>query len=223
MTTSTTRRVSRLTVPDESGLSARTRGLFRATRDEVGHLPNWLPAFAVVEEHFSRLNDFLFPLAEGSPDSPGKLTRREREILAAVVSVANGCSYCHTYHVDALAHVLGDAWLANRIAIDHREVGELTQRERLLADLAVTLTRTPGEIGDDRIAQLRAAGLSDADIFEAVQIIGVFNATNRITLALGVLPDPEIFASPETADTAGSAGTAGTAGTTEESHVRQTA
>lgn len=34
----------------------------------------------------------------------------------------------------------------------------------------------------------------DVDVFEAVQIIGIINATNRITLALGVLPDREIFA-----------------------------
>ena len=48
-------------------------------------------------------------------------------------------------------------------------------------------------MSDAEIDALRGFGLSDADIFEAVQITSVFNATNRISLALGLLPDPEIF------------------------------
>lgn len=189
-----TARVSRLRIPDAAERNPEVAKFFEATAAREGHIPNWISAFSLGQEHFQRLNDYLFPLLEGSADAPGRLSLLEREILATIVSVENGCAYCHTLHVHGLGKVLGDDWLANRIALDHREVEDLSLREHLLADLALALTRSPGAIGDDRIAALRDAGLSDEDIFEAVQIISIINATNRITLALGVLPDREIFA-----------------------------
>lgn len=187
-------RVSRLRVPARDELTPDNARFADQVERAEGHVPNWIEAFALGGDHTTRLNAYLFPLLEGSADSSGKLTLREREILSTIVSVTNGCSYCHALHVDALGKVLDDPWLAHRIGLDHREVEELSPRERLLADLALTLTHTPGEVSDERIAALREVGLSDEDIYEAVQIIAIINATNRITLALGVLPDQEIFA-----------------------------
>jgi uncharacterized peroxidase-related enzyme len=187
-------RVSRLRVPARDELTNDNARFAETVQRAEGYVPNWIEAFALGGAHTTRLNNYLFPLLEGSADSPGKLTGREREILATIVSVTNGCSYCHALHVDALGKVLDDHWLAHRIGLDHREVGELTERERLLGDLALTLTHTPGEVSDARIEELRGAGLSDEDIYEAVQIISIINATNRITIALGVLPDEQLFA-----------------------------
>ncbi|TCK22058.1 peroxidase-related enzyme [Pseudonocardia endophytica] len=193
-------RISRLRVPAREELSPAIATFFDRTEAAEGHVPNWLSAFALGGAGFTRLNDYLFPLLLGSPDSKAQLTLREREILATVVSVANRCSYCHALHVDGLGKVLGDHRLAHRIGLDHREVEELSDRERLLADLAVTITHTPGEVSDARIDELRAAGLSDEDVYEAVQIISIINATNRIAIALGVLPDAELFGAPSTND-----------------------
>lgn len=189
-------RISRLRVPTRDDVSPEIARFFEATEAAEGHLPHWLAAFALGGAGFTRLNRYLFPLLEGSSDSPGELTLREREILATIVSVTNRCSYCHALHVDALGTVLGDHRLAHRIGLDHREVEELSDRERLLADLAVTLTLTPGEVTDARIEELRAAGLSDEDVYEAVQVISAINATNRISIALGLLPDAELFPAP---------------------------
>lgn len=187
-------RVSRLRVPAREELTPNAQRLADVTEKAEGYVPNWIEAFALGGENTNRLNAYLFPLLEGAADSPGNLTGREREILATIVSVTNGCSYCHALHVDTLGKVLEDHWLAHRIGLHHAEVEELSDRERLLADLALTLTHTPGEVSDARIDELRGAGLSDEDIFEAVQVISIINATNRITLALGVLPDEQIFA-----------------------------
>ena len=184
--------LSRLRVPEESELSEPLQRFFRATREAEGHLPNWLAAFSLGGEHFARLKDYVLPLLSGGG---GRLSLREREIIATVVSVRNGCSYCHTLHVHSLAQVLGDRWLAERIGLDHRKVAELSERERALADLAGTVTTTPREFREPEIDHLRDLGLDDEDVLEAVQIAAAINATNRITLALGVLPDREIFPS----------------------------
>lgn len=190
--TTTEQPISRLRVPEEQELPDSLQRFFRATREAEGHLPNWLAAFSLGGEQFARLKDYVLPLLSGGS---GHLTPREREIIATVVSVRNGCSYCHTLHVHSLAEVLGDRWLAERTGIDHREVAELSEREHALADLATTVTTAPREVREREVEQLRELGLDDAAVFEAVQVAAVINATNRITLALGVLPDREIFPS----------------------------
>lgn len=192
MTTVESERLSRLTVPDEEQLGPELRSFFETTRKREGHLPNWIAAFALGGEHLARLKDYLLPLL-----SAGKtgLTLREREIIATVVSVQNRCSYCHTLHVHSLSEVIGDKWLAERIGLDHREVAGLSNREHLLATLAIKITNTPAEVGDADYQALFDEGLSEEDAFEAVQIASIINATNRATLALGVLPDREIFQS----------------------------
>lgn len=186
-------RISRLRVPTDDELSPSVSSFFEATEKQTGFVPNWLRGFALDEGHFERLNAYLFPLLQGAPDVDTSITRREREILATVVSVRNGCSYCHALHVHELGQFLDDGWLAHRIALDHREVPELSEREHALIELAFALTDLTGEITDATIEQLRDLGLSDVDIYEAVQIVAALNATNRISLALGLLPDPEIF------------------------------
>uniref|UniRef100_UPI003D8A5EC0 peroxidase-related enzyme n=1 Tax=Gordonia sp. B7-2 TaxID=3420932 RepID=UPI003D8A5EC0 len=198
-TTGASLRISRLRTPTDDQLSPSVAALFDQTEKESGFIPNWLRGFALDEGHFERLNAYLFPLVQGDPSVPSSITRREREILAAVVSVRNGCAYCHALHAHELAQFLGDAWLAHRISLDHREVPELSEREHALIELALTVTDDPGGVSDDDIEGLRGLGLTDAEIFEAVQITAIFNATNRISLALGLLPDPEIFDGDHTA------------------------
>ena len=122
MTSTTPLRISRLRVPTDDELSPSVAAVFAQTEKQSGFIPNWLRGFALDEGHFERLNAYLFPLVQGDPAVPSSLTRREREILATVVSVRNGCAYCHALHVHELAEFLGDAWLAHRISLDHREV-----------------------------------------------------------------------------------------------------
>jgi uncharacterized peroxidase-related enzyme len=177
--------LSRLRVPAEDEVSPRIRAIFEATRRSLGHVDNWTRAVALGGDHFVRLSAYLGPLIAG----PGPLTHREREIIATVVSAENRCSFCHPFHVDALAGVIGDRWLAERIAFDHREVRELSEREHLLADLTIKITHDPRAITDADLDALRPHGLDDEGILEAIQLAALINATNRITIALAVLPD----------------------------------
>ena len=54
---------------------------------------------------------------------------------------------------------------------------------------AEKLTLAPTEMGEPDVARLRAAGLNDAAIHDATQIIGFFNYINRVADALGVEPE----------------------------------
>lgn len=163
---------------------------FRTTRKGEGHLPNGLAAFSLGGEHFARLKEYVLPLLSGGR---GRLSLREREIIATVVAVRNGCSYCHTLHVHSLAQVLDDRWLVERIGIDHREVAELSERERALADLATTVTTDPREVREPELDRMRELGLDDEEIYEAAQVVSAFAAANRFTIFLRVTPDDEFF------------------------------
>jgi len=54
------------------------------------------------------------------------------------------------------------------------------------------MTRRPAGIQPRDLAALRAHGLSDRDIVDAVQIVSYFNYINRLADALGVDPEPEM-------------------------------
>ena len=73
---------------------------------------------------------------------------------------------------------------------DYRQA-ELTPRERALCDFAVKLTHLAAEVDESDMAPLRAAGLSDADISDAIQVVGYFNYVTRVADGIGIEDEPE--------------------------------
>ncbi len=62
----------------------------------------------------------------------------------------------------------------------------LDRRQRALVDYALKLTATPGEVNEQDIASLRAAGFPDVAIHDAAAIAAYFNFVNRVASGLGV-------------------------------------
>lgn len=65
----------------------------------------------------------------------------------------------------------------------------LTPRQRALCEFAERLTARPAAMDEAQVRALRAAGLDDRAILDAVQVIGYFNYINRLVAALGVEPE----------------------------------
>lgn len=122
----------------------------------------------------------------------GPLSRRQRELVAVVVSGANDCGYCVTHHSEALGkHVDDPAWV-ERVS-NGVEDAELEPEERALADYARGLTLSPGEGREEAIETLRGAGFEDEAILHATELVAYFNFVNRLAHGLGVdLEAPEI-------------------------------
>jgi uncharacterized peroxidase-related enzyme len=132
-------RISRLRVPELEELTTPgVSGFFARQQREEGLTSNWFRALSLNEGDLERLNAYLLPLL--GTDGRRGLSAREREVIATVVSGENRCSYCHTNHANKLGKVAGDWSFGQRVAIDHRQVAELTDRERALADLAVAVS-----------------------------------------------------------------------------------
>jgi uncharacterized peroxidase-related enzyme len=60
-----------------------------------------------------------------------------------------------------------------------------------MLDYAVKLTKEPAACGPEDIATLRAHGFSDEDIWDIAEVAAMFNFTNRLASATGMLPNPE--------------------------------
>ena len=118
--------------------------------------------------------------------SKSELTRAEREMMAVVVSVANGCEYCQMHHARALNHYWKNDDKISLLKRDFFEAG-LTSRELSLCGFANLLTVSPDAFKDEiHIQPLRDEDISDSGILDATLVVAYFNFVNRVVLALGL-------------------------------------
>lgn len=186
-----THEISRLRVPENDELPQGLQDQIAGVTKQLGYTPNWIRAISLGGAHTERFNSFLLGLLD---PAQGRLPYLDREVLATVTSAENGCSYCRLNHAGSLGDALGDPALGTRVSLDYREVPELSERHRVLADFAAKLTEQPRDVGDEDIERLRDLGLDDEQVYEAVQVVSAFAAANRFTIFLRVTPDEEFFA-----------------------------
>jgi uncharacterized peroxidase-related enzyme len=60
-----------------------------------------------------------------------------------------------------------------------------------MLDYAVKITVNPVECNEADIERLRSVGFSDEAIFDIIEIAAMYNFTNRIASATGMLPNRE--------------------------------
>jgi uncharacterized peroxidase-related enzyme len=81
---------------------------------------------------------------------------------------------------------------------DYRKA-DLAPRERALCDFAVKLTHLAAQVDQADIDALRAQGLDDAAISDAIQVVGYFNYVTRVADGIGIEDEPDWCARPESA------------------------
>ena len=133
---------------------------------------------ASIVSHINFYMDIMF--------SKTQLLRAEKELIAVVVSVANGCTYCQTHHGAALQAYWKDAERIALLKKDYR-TSSLSPKEVAMCDLAVHLTKNPAaHEATDFTSALKEAGLSDEAILDVALVTSYFNFVNRMVLSLGV-------------------------------------
>lgn len=198
-------RVCWLAVPNEAELDEDLRKLFSKAREKLGFVPNVFVAYMVRPEHFRRWFNYFRELMQGESE----LSPAEREMISVVVSSENQCLYCMVSHGAELRQALaatslssispsrGEAGstteaeiLGDRITLDYRRAG-LNERTTAMLDYAVKITRNPVECSEADIERLRDLGFSNQAIFDIAEITAMFNFTNRLASATGMLPNRE--------------------------------
>ncbi|WP_161880363.1 peroxidase-related enzyme [Deinococcus alpinitundrae] len=182
-------RISFLPVPTETEVPEGVAKLWKKAQINLGFVPNVFKAQALNGEQFQAWWSYFNLLL----NKEGHLSGQERELVAVVVSSINACLYCAVSHGAALRLAGMDAAKADAVAVNWRQA-PLTPREAVLCRYAEQLTRDPASLTQADLEPLRTAGLGDHQIMELVQVIGMFNLTNRVSSALGFVPNAEYYA-----------------------------
>lgn len=177
------------------------------TRAEVGWTPH-LPPLAedeLTERHYdglvdaSRAKNDYFRLLARDPEvlkartlvdkdifynAAEGLPRADRELAATAASRRNGCVFCASVHSRFAAHHSKRVEDVDRL-LDEGVEADLGERWNAVVAASVALTDTPTAFGEDDIARLRAAGLDDLEIADAIHGAAFFNWANRLMLSIG--------------------------------------
>jgi len=81
-----------------------------------------------------------------------------------------------------MAH--GDDSVVRAVLADYR-TAPIPEKLRAMLGFLEKLTLNPAGIGPDDVAPLRAAGLTDEEIEDAIHVCALFNVINRVADSLG--------------------------------------
>ncbi|HLI58908.1 MAG TPA: peroxidase-related enzyme [Solirubrobacteraceae bacterium] len=176
-------------VPADDELPEGLRGLFAKARERLGFVPNVFRVYAFRPERLSAWFSHYRLLHEPT----AHLDAADREMIAVVVSAANGCLYCLVAHGAALREELGDPVLGERISYDWRRA-DLDPRRRAICAYAEKLTLRPREVTREDLQTLFDAGLDVQEAWDVAEIAAMYNLTNRMAMATNMLPNAEYSA-----------------------------
>lgn len=181
--------ISWFPVPAEDQLPESLQGLFNKAKAKIGFVPNVFRVYSFRPERFSAWFAHYKQLHEPTEH----LNAAEREMIAVAVSMANGCLYCLVAHGAALRQTLGDPIQADRVTLDYKRAG-LDARMEAILDFAVLLTETPVNASPEDIAHLQSFGLTLEEVWDVIEIAAMYNFTNRMASATGMIPNREYHA-----------------------------
>ncbi len=176
-------------VPDDDELPDSLRGLFSKARERLGFVPNVFRVYAFRPERLSAWFSHFRLLHQPT----AHLDAADREMIAVVVSAANGCLYCLVAHGAALREELGDPVLGERISYDWRRAG-LDPRRHAICAYADKLTLRPREVTRADLQTLLDAGLDLEEAWDVAEVAAMYNLTNRMAMATNMLPNEEYSA-----------------------------
>ncbi|MFO7991549.1 MAG: peroxidase-related enzyme [Thermoplasmata archaeon] len=166
---------------EESEAEGELKEIYQEIITSRGKLSNIMKVHSLNPEAMKAHMDLYMSIMFKS----STIKRPQCEMIAVVVSAANGCSYCINHHAEALNHYWRDDKRVERL-IQEPESVDLGEKEGAMVDYARKLTSSPDATTEDDIENLRDAGLTDKDILNVNLIVSYFNFVNRIALGLGV-------------------------------------
>ncbi len=78
----------------------------------------------------------------------------------------------------------GDDSVVRAVLADYR-TAPISEKLRAMLGFLEKLTLNPAAVGPDDVAPLRAAGLTDEEIEDAINVCALFNLINRVADSLG--------------------------------------
>jgi uncharacterized peroxidase-related enzyme len=171
-------------IPDRQALDPDMQKYFAKCDEKLGMVPNVLQAYSFDQDKLRNFANFYNEIMLGDSG----LSKLEREMIGVVVSSHNHCYYCLVAHGQSVRQLSGDPVLGELMVMNYR-VAKLSPRQRAMLDFAVKLTESLDRVDEADRQQLRDAGFSERDIWDIATVVGLFNLTNRVSSATGMMPN----------------------------------
>ena len=178
--------VTALKLKANKPLREDTERYFEVCMEKLGLVPNVLLAYAFDENKLEVFTKMYNELMLGDSG----LSKLEREMIAVTVSSVNSCYYCLTAHGAAVRKLSGDPILGEQLVMNYH-VANLKEREKVMLDYCVKVTKKSSEVVEADRQGLRDVGFSDRDIWDITAVAAFFNMTNRIASATKMRPNDE--------------------------------
>ncbi len=157
-----------------------SQDLLNGVQKSLGTVPN---LFRIVSNSPAALEGYL---GLHGALGRGQLDAATRERIALAVAELNGCDYClaaHTYIGQNAAKLSGAEIAANRRG------GSTDAKADVAVTFAADIVRQRGQVSEESLAAVKAAGYSDAEIVEIVAHVALNTLTNYVNEVLGTEVD----------------------------------
>lgn len=121
------------------------------------------------------------------------LTIAERELLAAYVSVLNGCRFCANAH-SVYAESYGVDGEVSETLLSDLDTSGVDPRFRPILAYARVLTLDPRQVTEAHVQAILETGWPEEAVAEANKVVALFNLMNRVVMGLGVDAFEAIYA-----------------------------
>ncbi|HKS55764.1 MAG TPA: carboxymuconolactone decarboxylase family protein [Steroidobacteraceae bacterium] len=161
-------------IPTPASIAAApeaSRALLEGVKKQLGVAPN---LFRMVANSPAALQGYVGLLGALGH---GALTAATHERIALAIAEFNSCDYClsaHTYLGKNVAKLDDSEIAANRNGTSHDERADAAVR------FALKVAQLRGQVGDDDVRGIRAAGYTDGEIVEIVQHVALNTWTNYV-------------------------------------------
>jgi uncharacterized peroxidase-related enzyme len=189
-----TRAISRFPVPALEELPEDIRTRILKVQEKSGFIPNVFLVLARRPDEFRSFfayHDALMEKLE-KPDTPGGLSKAEREMIVVATSAANQCQYCVIAHGAILRIRAKDPVVADDVAVNYRKAN-ITPRQKAMLDFAMKVAFEAYAVDEPEFEALRVHGFSDEDAWDIAAIAAFFGMSNRIANVTSTRANDEFY------------------------------
>jgi uncharacterized peroxidase-related enzyme len=147
---------------------------------------------STIPDHYVKLVALVTAVRDPQQADVQRLSMRERLMMIVIVGSLTRCTHCLARNMADLRKFSGDNGWTETIAMNWRHAG-LGGRDLALAELAEKMTLRPDLLAEEDVDALRAVGMADDAIFEAMEVVAVYNMTTRLLNATGAYGESEFF------------------------------
>jgi len=162
--------MSRIPAVDPTAATPAVRTMLEGVEKGLGMTPNLFRVAGQSPSALEAMTAFFGAVGKG------RLNAKTREAIALTVSEIHRCDYCLSAH-----SALGKGAGLSQADLDQaRQAGADDAKLAAVLRFARAITEKRGRVGDDDLAQVRAAGLGDGEIVDIVANVALTTFTNTL-------------------------------------------